>query len=118
MPTEKQIARAKRNESIVADWFAGWRYRDIAERCECSEAVVSNVVCRARDAGDERLSIPERELEMKRAELFKSAIIAEWRAGKSIEEIAKSLGIQAREVRAAVYLAVKANEAGGVFSNN
>lgn len=116
MPTEKQQARAKRNEQIVADWFSGWRYRDIAERAECSESVVSNVICKARDNGDARFGASDRELEMKRAKLFEAAIIAEWRGGKSIEEIAKSLGLQAREVRAAVYLAIQAGNAGGAYT--
>ena len=73
---------------------------------------------RARDVGDTRFLISERELEMKRAELFKDAIVKERREGKSVQEIAKAYGLQTREVQAAVYIEIQAGRAGGVYKQN
>lgn len=113
---ELEIARAKRREAILDDYETGYRREDIADRVKSHVSTVDRVLAQARDDRDPRVMLSEREMEMKRAELWQEAVVKEWREGVAIEEIAKRFRLQPREVRAAVYLAVKDGKAGGVFA--
>lgn len=105
---EKRDAIVAKRERILADWADAWPAELIATRQECSESNVYRIV---REHGEpEYPNRTEKAVEMKRVEMFGDSIVKLYNEGGSVEQIAIQLGLQAREVRAAVYLAIQRGE--------
>lgn len=109
------ITPEERREGVLGMYIAGHPGREIAEAWECEIIDVARIVKLARAAGDPRAAGGV-ELEMSRAKFNQEAVISEWRAGKSIEQIAKTMRLPPAQVRASVYLAIKDGTAGGPFT--
>lgn len=105
---EKRNAIIAKRERILADWAECWPADLIGERQECSASNVHRII---REYGDpNHPNRTERAVEMKRVEKFADVIVKLYNEGGSVEQIAGQLGLQAREVRAAVYLAIQRGE--------
>lgn len=104
MKRAEQIAK---REAILADWAACVLVEDIAEARDTSESNIYRIV---RTYGEHITTRTERGVEMKRVEKYQGVIVKNYNEGGSIDQIAKSLGIHEREVRAAVYLAIQRGE--------
>lgn len=100
MKRDEMLAR---RDAILADWGACYPVAMIAKKHKCSDSTVYRI---ARDHG-QHIERSEREVEMRRAEQFADAIVKQYNEGASIDQIARQLGIHAREVRAAVYMAIQ-----------
>ena len=101
----KRQDQLDRRSRILSDFAASWPVSLIAMREGCSQSNVSRIV---REYGEP--VYPDRTehgVEMKRAEFYQEAICEAYNAGQSIDQIAKSYGIHAREVRAGVYLGIQ-----------
>jgi len=104
MKRDQMLAR---REAILADWAACELVDTIAEKHQCSDSTVYRI---ARDFGSYITTRTERGLEMKRAEKFADVIVKSYNEGASVDQIAGQPGLQPREVRAAVYLAIQRGE--------
>lgn len=103
----KRAEQAARREAILAMWADCELVETISEKHEVSDSTVYRI---ARDYGQHIATRTKRGVEMKRAEKYAPTIVASYNDGASIDQIASQLGLQAREVRAAVYQAIQRGE--------
>lgn len=101
----KRHDRQIRNASIIEDFAASEAVNFIAKKHRCSESGVYRIV-----RGVECATRTRRGVEMKRAERFGGHCVKLFNEGASVDQIAGQLGLHKREVRAAVYMAIKRGE--------
>ena len=99
--------RAARDAAIVKLFVAGMVPKEIAGKMQCEMRIVNAATEATRDV------MRETDLELARANFYGEGIVKDWRLGRSAEQIAKIFKVNARVVRAAVYLAQQSGTLGG-----
>jgi hypothetical protein len=112
MSKKPKRTRAEINETrdaILAAWVDCYPVEWIAEKHKCTENNVCRIA-RVYASPSEVEQRTERGVEMKRIEIHAANIVLAYNSGGGIDQIAKQFGLQPREVRGAVYLAIQRGE--------
>ncbi|WP_135210389.1 hypothetical protein [Vitreimonas flagellata] len=95
-------------DKVLDAWSAGEPASSIAARFECSDRNIYRIAQKARDDGDARGEFPSHSVrELYAAAQIKDRAAELYRKGLEVSIIADKLGVDARIIRAAVYLATK-----------